>query len=196
MSGPLDISLKDELLFIKSLLIPAFNPKNKLDTPAKRDEWLANRAEQKKWDPEVAAELIERYGTVNSLEEAKAERTKVEGLLEKAEENERKHGKKSIIRSHSLFFTLLSFPVYCYLVFHMLLNLCCFHLLFSSGVVSVGGGLGASTGNIDRLGQLCVPIIMLNFLSVRSCTIRSERFSFQRDHHQQQAPSQLPIHCV
>lgn len=93
MSGPLDISLKNKLLFIESLLIPAFNLKNKLDTPAKRDEWLANRAEQKKRDPEVAAELIERYGTVNSLEEAKAERTKVEGLLEKAEENERKQGR-------------------------------------------------------------------------------------------------------
>jgi hypothetical protein len=37
---------------------------------------------------------------------------------------------------------------------------------------------------------------MLIFLSVRSCAIRSKRFSFQRDHHQQQAPSQLPILCA
>jgi hypothetical protein len=40
MSGPLDISLKDELLFLKSLLIPCFNPDNELDTSKKRKEWL------------------------------------------------------------------------------------------------------------------------------------------------------------
>jgi hypothetical protein len=88
----LDISLKDELLFIKSLLIPSFNPKNNIDTPEMRDEWLATRAEQKKWDSEVADELIERYGTVKSLDEAKEERVKTERLLEKAEGNERKQG--------------------------------------------------------------------------------------------------------
>jgi hypothetical protein len=97
MSGPLDISLKDKILFIESLLIPAFNPDNELDTSKKRKEWLETRGEQKKWSLDILTELIERYGTVNSLEEAKAER-----LLEKAEESERKQGKKASSVYHSL----------------------------------------------------------------------------------------------
>ena len=113
MSGPLKISLKDKLEFIESLLIPAFDPDYELDSSKKRKEWLQARGEQKKWSVDILAELIERYGTVKSLEEAKAER-----LLEKAEENERKQGKSSIICSSFIVFTLfLSFPVYCHLVF-------------------------------------------------------------------------------
>ena len=120
MSGPLVISLKDELLFIKSLLIPAFDPDNELDSSKKRKEWLANRAEQKKWDAEVATELIERYGTVKSLEEAKIEKEKVERLQEKAEENEKGKGKKhhliSFIVLHLVFCLFLSVII---LYFHM-----------------------------------------------------------------------------
>ncbi len=131
MSGPLDISLKDELLFIKSLLIPAFDPDNELDSSEKskkRKEWLKTRGEQKKWNLDVLAELIERYGTVKSLKEAerKLEEVKAERLLEKAEDNERKQGKSSIICSHSSFFALfLSFPVCCHLVFLHVDVLCC-----------------------------------------------------------------------
>jgi hypothetical protein len=101
MSVPLEISLKDKLLFIESLLIPAFDPDNELDTSKKRKEWLETRGVQKKWSLDILTELIERYGTVKSLEEAKAER-----LLVKAEENERKQGKTSIICFPSSFFTL------------------------------------------------------------------------------------------
>lgn len=95
MSGPLVISLKDKLEFIESLLIPAFDPDNELDSSKKRKEWLAIRAEQKKWDAKVAAELIERYGTVASLEEAKLVKVKAteEAKMVMAEENERKQGK-------------------------------------------------------------------------------------------------------
>ena len=95
MSGPLDISLKDELLFIKSLLIPSYNPRYKLDTPEKRDDWMSQRAIATHWDEDISAELIIRYGTVDSLEEAKGElaEVKAEILLEKAEEKERKQGK-------------------------------------------------------------------------------------------------------
>jgi len=146
MSGPLVISLKDELLFIKSLLIPAFNPKNNLDTPEKRDEWLANRAEQKKWDAEVATELIERYGTVASLEvaERKLEEVKAERLQEKAEENEKGKGKTIIICSHSSFFTLfLSFPCLYLLVLSHVVN----HVLLSSVIsASVGQSAPVQTG--------------------------------------------------
>ena len=110
MSGPLKISLKDKLEFIESLLIPAFDPDNELDSSKKRKEWLQARGEQKKWSVDILAELIERYGTVKSLEEAKR-------LLEKAEENERKQGKSSIICCSFIVFTLfLSFPVYCHFV--------------------------------------------------------------------------------
>eukprot|EP00975_Prorocentrum_lima_P052684 11041314-Prorocentrum_lima.AAC.1 len=85
MSGPLNISLNDELLFIKSLLIPAFDPDNELDTSKKRKEWMRQEAINTGWDVRVSAELIKRYGTVASLEEVKAERR----LVERAEENER-----------------------------------------------------------------------------------------------------------
>ena len=127
MSGRLYISWKDKVEFIESLLIPAFNTKNALDTPVKRDEWLANRAEQKKWNSEVAGELIERYGAVKSLEEAekKLEGVKAERLLEKAEENESKQGKKFhlffVHRSSTCFCLFLSIFI---LYFHMLLIMC------------------------------------------------------------------------
>jgi hypothetical protein len=108
--GPLDISLKDELLFIKSVLIPAFDPDNELDNSMKRKKWMRQKAIRTHWDAEVSAELIERYGTVNNLAkaEAKEKEVKAERLLEKAEENERKPGKSSIICSSSSFFNLLS----------------------------------------------------------------------------------------
>jgi hypothetical protein len=92
--------LKDELLFIKSLLIPCFDPDNELDTSKKRKDWMRQEAiNSHYWDAGISEELIERYGTVKSLDEAerKLEEVKVERLLEKAEENERKHGKKNII---------------------------------------------------------------------------------------------------
>jgi hypothetical protein len=100
MSGPLEISLKDKVLFIESLLIPSFNPTSKLDTPEKREEWMRQRANNINWDAGISAELIIRYGTVKSLEEAKAERKEAkaerkeaERLLERAEDYERRQGK-------------------------------------------------------------------------------------------------------
>ena len=117
--GPLDISLKDELLFIKSLLIPAFDPDNsEPETSKERKEWMKKRANNTNWDAGVSAELIKRYGTVNSLEEAKKERTKAERLLEKAEEkaerslekareNEIGRGKSSIICSFIIFMSIV-----------------------------------------------------------------------------------------
>ena len=96
MAGPLDISLKDKLLFMKSLLIPAFDPDNELETSKKRKKWLETRGVQKRWSLDILTELIERYGMVKSLEEAKAEKAKAERLLEKAEENERKQSKNHL----------------------------------------------------------------------------------------------------
>jgi len=95
MSGPLDIELKDDLLFIKSILIPSFDPDNKLTTSKKQKNWMKRKAKKNQWDMIIAAELISRYGTVESLEEAKAERAKAERMLEKEAEKESKQGIKS-----------------------------------------------------------------------------------------------------
>jgi hypothetical protein len=117
MSGPLEISLKDKVLFIESLLIPSFNPTSKLDTPEKREEWMRQRANNINWDAGISAELIIRYGTVKSLEEAKAERKEAERLLERAEDYERRQGKTK----HHLF-TCIAFHLV--LVFSCLLSSC------------------------------------------------------------------------
>jgi len=58
MLGPLVISLKDELLFIKSILIPAFNPDNELDTSKQRKEWMRTRAINTHWDAGIHEELL------------------------------------------------------------------------------------------------------------------------------------------
>jgi hypothetical protein len=127
--GPLDISLENKLLFLESLLTPAFDPDNELETSKERKEWMKKEANNTNWDAGVSAELIKRYGTVNSLAEAKAEKAeakaemekaeakaeralekaeaKAEREMEKAEENERKRGKSSIIYSSSSFSCLL-----------------------------------------------------------------------------------------
>lgn len=55
---------------------------------------MRREAIQTNWDMIVAAELIERYGTVQNLNEAKEEKEKVKNLLEIAEENLRRQGKK------------------------------------------------------------------------------------------------------
>jgi hypothetical protein len=88
MSCPVDISLKYELLFVKSLLIPSFYPDYELDTISKRKAWLETRGVQKNWSLDILTELIEQYGTVKSLVEAK----EVKVVLEKKEDNERKQG--------------------------------------------------------------------------------------------------------
>jgi hypothetical protein len=99
MSGPLDISLKDKIEFIESLLIPAFDTDNELDCSKKRKEWMRQEANNTNWDVGISTELIKRFGTVKSLEEAEMKLEKAERLLEKAEENERKQGKSSLICS-------------------------------------------------------------------------------------------------
>jgi hypothetical protein len=101
-------------------LIPDFDPDNELDSSKKRKEWMRTRATSTNWDADVSEELIIRYGTVHSLEEAerKLEEVNAERLLEKAEENEKKQGKK-----HHLFsFIVLTL----FVVFSCLLSSCIF----------------------------------------------------------------------
>ena len=91
MSTRLVITLKDKLDFIESLLIPSYNPRYKLDTPEKRDDWMREEAIATHWDKDISGELIIRYGTVDSLEKAKGELEEVKAEI-KAEESERKEG--------------------------------------------------------------------------------------------------------
>lgn len=88
MFARLEISAKDKLDFIESLLIPAFDPDNALNTSKERKEWMRREADQAHWDMTVANELIKRYGMVQSLEKA------VEAL-ERAEKNFTRQGKFS-----------------------------------------------------------------------------------------------------
>ena len=83
MSARLVITLKDKLEFIESMLIPSFDPRYKLDTPEKRDDWMRDEAIATHWDEGISAELIKRFGTVDSLErsEKKLEEVKAEILL-------------------------------------------------------------------------------------------------------------------
>jgi len=93
MLGPLVISLKDELLFIKSILIPAFNPDNELDTSKQRKEWMRTRAINTHWDAGIHEELLIKYGTVKSLDKAELEKVEMERKMEmerKLEKVERK----------------------------------------------------------------------------------------------------------
>jgi len=85
MLGPLVISLKDELLFIKSILIPAFNPDNELDTSKQRKEWMRTRAINTHWDAGIHEELLIKYGTVKSLDKAELEKVEMERKMEKME---------------------------------------------------------------------------------------------------------------
>ena len=117
MSGSLDISLKDELLFIESLLIPSFDPDIVVGTSKERKKWMRDEANNTRWDVAISTELIKRFGTVDSLEEAKGERTKVESWLEKAEEKERKQGKsKRRLFINNVFTALI--PFICFLNSH------------------------------------------------------------------------------
>ena len=85
MLGPLVISLKDELLFIKSILIPAFNPDNELDTSKQRKEWMRTRAINTHWDAGIHEELLIKYGTVKSLDKAELEKVEMERKMDKME---------------------------------------------------------------------------------------------------------------
>ena len=76
--GPLVISLKDEFEFIKSILIPAFNPDNELETSKQRNEWMRMRAISTHWDAGIYEKLLIRYGTVTSLDEAKLKKAETE----------------------------------------------------------------------------------------------------------------------
>ncbi len=86
MSGPLRINLQDKIVFFESILIPAFDKYRKLDTPEKRIEWMRQEATNTNWDERISAELIKRFGAVETREEAKLEKSEAERKLEKEEE--------------------------------------------------------------------------------------------------------------
>jgi hypothetical protein len=82
MSGRLVISLKDELDFIKSILIPAFDPDVTVGDSKERKEWMRQEASTTLWGEPIARELIKRYGAVKDRDEAIQKETNVQRLLE------------------------------------------------------------------------------------------------------------------
>ncbi len=82
MSGRLVISLKDELDFIKSILIPAFDPDVTVGDSKERKEWMRQEASTTLWGEPIARELIKRYGAVKDRDEAIQKETNVLRLLE------------------------------------------------------------------------------------------------------------------
>jgi len=83
MSGLPEISLDEEIEFLKSIVIPSFAPRLKIGSDdEKRGEWMKVKAE-KYLVPEKANELMDRFSTIFTLEKAEAK------LLEAKAEQER-----------------------------------------------------------------------------------------------------------
>jgi hypothetical protein len=70
MSGPIEISPKYEVAFLKRVLIPSFDVDRNLTTTLARKDWMRERCKEKKWDAELSSELIDMYGMVESLDKA------------------------------------------------------------------------------------------------------------------------------
>lgn len=92
MSRLLTISHADKCEYIERLLLPSFNEKYNLNAVTK-DEWLMTRAKEYGWTNILATALIDMYGTIKTIEEAKEERD-VQRRLEYQESKEREEKEK------------------------------------------------------------------------------------------------------
>lgn len=102
MSG-IQIGLKEEVDFFRSLLLPSFDPDNGAKDSAQRKQWMKGRASSTEWNVRISDELIVRYGMF-SLEEAKKLGIKKDMQWEKELERENSQG-ITIIMSNMLFRT-------------------------------------------------------------------------------------------
>ena len=109
MSGRLRINLKDKLDFIESILIPSFDENYQLDSSKKRKDWMKQEASMTNWNMVMAAELIKRYGTVGTLEQAARYEVEVTAkmLKEKWAEKDTKQGMKLWYHCSCLPYSLL-----------------------------------------------------------------------------------------
>jgi len=124
MSAPLEISLKDKLLFIESLLIPAFDPDYELDTSKKRKEWMRQRANNTNWDAVISAELIIRYGRLIVWRKRRGSSRRRRDCWRRRKRTSESKVKQASSGFHSSFFALFfSFPVCYHLVFSHVVNL-------------------------------------------------------------------------
>ena len=88
MSHILKISSDDKLEYFNRVIIPSFNPLNKLNSEEDRDDWMVKRAVEAGFEPKSAAELRVLYGYFSSLEEVLARRTEI--IVEQEKEEERR----------------------------------------------------------------------------------------------------------
>lgn len=95
MSRILKISSEDKIEYFNRVIIPSFNPLNKLNSEEDRDDWMVKRAVEAGFEPKSAAELRVMYGYFSSLEKVLAKRTELiveqeEERRERADEMERR----------------------------------------------------------------------------------------------------------
>ena len=84
MSGLTEISLDEEIQFLKYFVIPSFAPRLKFGSDEeKRLEWMRLEAE-KYLTKEKADELMDRFGIVSTLDEA--EKTVLEAKQERQQQ--------------------------------------------------------------------------------------------------------------
>jgi len=86
MSGLPEISLDEEIQFLKSVVIPSFDVDREFKTSKERKEWMRLKAE-KYLTKDKADELMDRFGIVSTLEKAE------EKLLETKQERQQAGGK-------------------------------------------------------------------------------------------------------
>ncbi len=84
MSGLPEISLDEEIQFLESVVIPSFAPRLKFGSDEeKRSEWMKVTAKDDGWPDNKAALLNRIYSAISTLDEAKAEKEKLEAKQER-----------------------------------------------------------------------------------------------------------------
>eukprot|EP00981_Chlorochromonas_danica_P013835 scaffold6913_cov169-Ochromonas_danica.AAC.1 len=93
-----EISVNEEIQFVRSILIPSFDKDNQFKTSKERKEWIKATAKDDGW-PENMATLLNRiYSTISSLDEAKAEKEKLEAKQERQHQTAASGGLESGIK--------------------------------------------------------------------------------------------------
>jgi hypothetical protein len=86
MSGLPEISLDEEIQFLKSVVIPSFDEDREFKTSKERKEWMKVTAKDDGWPDNKAALLNRIYSAISTLDEAKAEKEKLEAKQERLQQ--------------------------------------------------------------------------------------------------------------
>ena len=84
MSGIPDISLKEEIQFLKYYVIPSFSVELGFTTSNERTEWMKTTAIDDKWLQNKVTLLIRSFINITTLEKAEAEVDKKKQELQSA----------------------------------------------------------------------------------------------------------------